>query len=121
MYWSVRSATHHIFFPPRPEVVVEEQNPDGFSSYVRHQFPLDGFFGHQTHRPAGVTLRRIAAYHGNNALFLVHVQHFGRAGARLLIESAIQAGLLVAMAEPTNGLWSERNHLGNLGGTGFLG
>ena len=52
MYSSLRSATHHIFFPPRLEVVVEQQNADGFSSHSGNQSPLHGFFDHQPHGPA---------------------------------------------------------------------
>jgi hypothetical protein len=29
--------THHIFFPPRLEVVAQKQNPDGFASYTWNQ------------------------------------------------------------------------------------
>src|ERR1700689_592710 len=49
-------AHHHIFFPPRLEVVVEEQNADGFPAHTWHQSPFDGFFGHQPHRPPGASL-----------------------------------------------------------------
>ncbi len=31
MYSSSNSATHHIFFPPRLQVVAFQQDPDGFS------------------------------------------------------------------------------------------
>ena len=40
-------AHHHIFFPPRLEVVVEEQQSDGFPSHARNQFPLHRFLYHQ--------------------------------------------------------------------------
>src|SRR5450755_2194605 len=64
-YSSLSSATHHIFFPPRLEVVVEQQNPNGLSSDSRNQFPLHRFFGHQAHGPSGKTLRRSAADHSD--------------------------------------------------------
>lgn len=69
--------------------------------------------------PTSLTRRRIAAYGGDNPLFLVCVQDFGRTGPLFFIESAIKAGLLIAMAEPPNSLWSERNHRGNLWSAGI--
>jgi hypothetical protein len=64
--------------------VVQEQNPDGFSSDVRNQPPLDGFLCHQTHGPAGAAFRRIATHHGDNPLLLAVIEHSGGAGALLL-------------------------------------
>jgi hypothetical protein len=63
----------------------------------------------------------MAAYHGDNPLFLVGVQDFGGTGPLFFIESAIQADHLIAMAESSNCLRSERYHLGDLRGTGVLG
>src|SRR5438045_2969212 len=88
------------FFPPRLEVVVEKQNADGLPSYRRHQFPFDRLFGHESDGPTGATWWRIAAYHGDDPLFLIRVQHLGRTGARFLIKGTVEAGLLVAVAEP---------------------
>ena len=49
-------AHHHIFFPPRLEVVVEQQNTDGLPSHTRNQSPLNGFLGYQAHGPTGAAL-----------------------------------------------------------------
>src|SRR5215475_931405 len=75
MYSSLSSATHHIFFPPRLELVVEEKNADGFPSYARSQFALNGLLGDQPHGPAGAAFGRVAADHGDNPLFLAGVEH----------------------------------------------
>ena len=99
---------------------MQQQDTNGLSSDARHQSPFDGFFGHQSHGPTSLTFWRIAACHGDDALFLVGVQHFGRAGALFLIQSTIQSGLLVAMAEASNRLRRKRDHLGNLRGTAML-
>jgi len=101
---------------------VEQQNSDRFPSYRRHhQFTLHRFFCHQADRPTGTPFWRIAAYHGDDPLFLVGVQYFGRTGPLFLIESTILAGLLVAVAEPPDCLSGERDHLGNLRSAGVLG
>src|SRR5215467_864407 len=120
MYSSSRSATHHIFFPPRLEVVVKQQNPYRLPSYLRHQFTLHRFFGHQANRPPGATLWRIATDHGDNALFLVSIQHLGGAWPLLLVKRTLQASPLIAMAESANGLRCERDHLSNPRSTGIL-
>ena len=52
MYSSSSSATHHIFFPPRLEVVALEQDPNRFLSQPRNQFAFHHFFGQQAYRPA---------------------------------------------------------------------
>jgi len=97
---------------------VEQQDANGLSSYLRHKFPFHRFFSHQTHRPARAALWRTAAHHRDNPLFMVGVQHFSGTRSLFLIENAIQTCLLVPMAKPTDGLWSERDHLGDLRGTG---
>ena len=99
---------------------MQQQDANGLSSDARHQSSFDGFFSHQSHGPTRLAFWRIAAYHGDDALFLVGVQHFDRAGARFLIQSTIQSGMLVAMAEASNSLRGERDHLGNPRGTGML-
>lgn len=97
-----------------------EQNADGFSSYVWNQFALDRFFRHQPYRPPSATLGRIAANHSNNALFLPAIEHLGSAGPLLFIQSALQAGLLIAMAQPPNCLWGQLDELGDQGCAGML-
>jgi hypothetical protein len=62
------SATHHILFRPRFEIVVQEQDPDGFSPHAWNQSPFHGFFRHRAHGPPGATFGRIAANHRDNAL-----------------------------------------------------
>src|SRR2546423_15029942 len=104
MYSSLSSATHHIFFPPRFEVVVEEQDADGLPSHTRNQASLDGFLRHQAHRPAGTAFRRIAAHHGDNPLLLAVIEHSGGAGALLLEQRGFQTAPLVTAAHRANGL-----------------
>src|ERR1035441_2748654 len=67
--WS-NSAMHHIFFPPRLQLVALQQNPDCLSAHVGYQLALDGLFGDQADRPTGPTFRRLTADHGNDALLL---------------------------------------------------
>src|SRR5271157_668912 len=110
---SSSSATHHIFFPPRLEVVVEEQHPNGFPSRTGNQSPFLGFLRHQPHGPASAALRRRSAHHGDDPLLLTVVQDLCRAGTRLVVECGIEASLLVATREVPNGLGGERNECGD--------
>src|ERR1700730_1401500 len=118
MYSSLSSPTHHIFFPPRLEVVVNEQYPDGFPSHARNQSSFHGFLGYQPHGPAGAALGRVTANHGDNALPLAILQHRGCSRALLLVEGTIETSLRVAMSDLPNRLRSQRNNAGNARSTG---
>src|SRR5215813_6585965 len=85
-------------FPPRLEVVVEEQIPDGFPSHSGDQFPLHGFLYYQPHSPASAALRWVTTDHGDDALLLAIVQNLRRTRPLLFVERAFQAAFLVAMA-----------------------
>ena len=58
MYAWSNSAMHHIFFPPRLQLVALQQNPDCLSAHFGHQLALDGLFGDQADRPTGSAFRR---------------------------------------------------------------
>src|SRR5215813_7985013 len=121
MYSSLSSATHHIFFPPRLEVVVEEQDPNGFSSHPGDQPAFDRFLRHQPHRPAGAAFRRIATHHCNDPLLLGTVEHGDCAGTLFFKERRFQTVPLVTTRNRADGLGSERDDLGNPRCTGPFG
>src|SRR5579863_2641661 len=52
MYSSSSFPTHHIFFPPRLEVVAFQQDPNGLSTHIRDQLAFDNLFRQQAHGPA---------------------------------------------------------------------
>src|ERR1017187_1159062 len=120
IYSSSRSATTHIFFPPRLQVVAQQKNPNRFPSDARNHFAFYGFLCHQAHRPTGTTFRRTTAYHCNQTLFLTLVEHFRCAWPLSFILCPIQTALLVTTANITYSLGSERNHGGNLRCAGAL-
>src|ERR1039457_3317461 len=121
MYWSLSSATHHIFFPPRLEVVVEEQNPDGFPSHAWDQSALHRFLGHQSHGPAGAALWRATAHHGDDPLLLAVYQNRRSPWPLLVVERGFEATRLVTMTDLPNRLWRQWDHAGNPRCTNALG
>src|ERR1700684_3413916 len=104
MYSGVSSATHHIFFPPRLQLVALQQNPDCFSAHLGHQFTFDGFFYNQAPRPTRPPLRRLTANHGNDALFLGVVENLVGTWPLLVVKGGIQAATVVAMGDLTDRL-----------------
>jgi hypothetical protein len=101
--------------------VVEQQDADGLSSHSGYQSPLHRFFDYQPNGPAGATLRRVTADHGDNPLFLAIVQHFSRSGPRLLVEGAFEAAFLVTVRHIANCLRSQGNHGGDSRSADALG
>src|SRR5580693_8938059 len=97
MYALSSSATHHIFFPPRLQLVALQQNPDCLSAHLRDQFPFDRFLGYQPNRPARPALRRIATDHGDDALLLGAVEKLIRPRSLFLVEGSLKAATVVAM------------------------
>ena len=93
--------------------MAQKQNPNGFPSYARNQFALDGLLRHQTHSPTGTAFRRATAYHGDQTLFLAIVEHLGGSGSLFLIQRPFQTALLIAAADVADGLCRKRNYAGN--------
>src|SRR5260370_13777918 len=104
MYSSWRAATHHVFFPPRLEVVVEEQNSDGFPSHARNQFSLHGFLYHQPHGPASAARWRATTDHGADALLPAVLQRFRPSLPLLFLECTFEYPLLVPTTTLSNRL-----------------
>src|ERR1039458_8352866 len=91
MYAWSNSAMHHIFFPPRLQLVALQQNPDCLSAHVGYQLALDGLFGDQADRPTGPTFRRLTADHGRDALLLGAIENL--LGSRSLF--GVNGGIIV--------------------------
>jgi hypothetical protein len=99
---------------------VQQQNPDGFPTHSRHQLPFNRLLRHQSHGPTCLALGWTAAYHGDNVLLLMGIQHLCRAVTLFLIQRTAQAGPLVAMAQPPDCLRGQLHHFVDLGRTGML-
>jgi hypothetical protein len=121
MYLRSSSATQHIFFPPRLQVVAFEQHPDGLSPSAGNQLALDGLLGHQTHGPTRPPFRRFAAGHGDDTLLLGSVQKRLGAGPLLVVEGAVQATTVVTVSDLADGFRGEGQRLRDSWRGGSLG
>ncbi len=113
MYAWFNSATHHIFFPPRLEVVAEQQDSNCLPAHPGHQLPLDGLLGHQANRPTGIACRRLATNQGADPLLLRFLQQRRRTTSLPLVQGALQAAPLIAVANPPAGVWGQMDDLGH--------
>src|SRR5437870_11689831 len=114
MYCSSSSATHHIFFPPRLQVVALQQNPDCLPPRFGDQFAFDRFLDDQTHGPARPTFRRLTADHGNDTLLLGIVENWLRPRTLFVVERGLQAVAVVAVGYLADGLRGYRECRGDL-------
>jgi hypothetical protein len=105
---------HHIFFPPRLQLVALQQNSDCLSAHLGNQFPFDGLFGDQADGPSGTAFRRFAADHGHNTLLLWAIENL--LGSRPLfgVDGGIQAVVHVAMGDLADRLRSKGESLSDL-------
>ena len=99
MYSWSNSATHHIFFPPRLQVVAFQQPPNGLSAHSRNQFTFDDLFGQQPHGPTRSPFRRRRADHGDNLLALALVQDRSFARTCGVEQRSLQPFLLIPLTD----------------------
>src|SRR6266496_1028222 len=93
MYSSSSSATHHIFFPPRLQVVAFQQNPNRLPSHARHQFAFHHFFGQQAHRPARAAFRWWTTGQRHDALPMLRIQQGRFPRSWSLVQGSLQVRL----------------------------
>src|SRR5258708_443933 len=103
MYCSSSSATHHIFFPPRLQVVALQQNPDCLPPRFGDQFAFVPFLDHPPPGPAGPTFRRVTADHGNDTLLLGIGENWLRPRTLFVVERGFQAVAVVAVGYLADG------------------
>src|SRR5260370_10168155 len=107
--WVSRSVIHHIFFPPRLQVVAGQQNPDGLAPHSRNQFSFHSFLGDQPYGPPRLSLRRLTTNHRDDALLLGGIQQLLGAAPLPLVQSTLQAALLLSMSDPPDRLGRQMN------------
>jgi len=108
MYAWSNSAMHHIFFPPRLQLVALQQDPNCLPAHLGNQLPFDSLFGDQADGPTGTTFRRFAADHGNDTLLLRTVEDLPCPRPLLGVDGGAQAVAHVAMGDLADRLGSKR-------------
>src|SRR3990172_5793403 len=114
MYAWSNSAMHHIFFPPRLQLVALQQNPDCLSTHLGNQLPFDGLFGDQADGPTGTAFRRFTADHGNDTLLLGTVENLLCPRSLFGVNGSTQAVPDIAMGDLADRLGSKGECLGDL-------
>ncbi len=104
MYSWSSSAIHQLFFPPRLEVVVQQQQSDCLASNRGNQFPLHRLLCDESDGPASETIRRIGANHRDNPLALTGIQSRFAARSRKINQCALQASIAVSPTDIAHGL-----------------
>jgi hypothetical protein len=112
---------HHIFFPPRLQLVALQQNPNCLSTHLGNQLPFDGLFGDQANGPTGTAFRRFAADHGDNTLLLWAVENLPGSRPLFGIDGGIQAVAPVAMGDLADRLRRKGESLSDLRGGETVG
>jgi len=107
MYSSSSFPTHHIFFPPRLEVVAFQQDPNGLSTHIRDQLAFNHLFRQQAHRPACPALRGRRADYCHDPLLLLLIQGRSLARSNGIEQRSLHSSLLIALADLPNGLGGE--------------
>jgi hypothetical protein len=105
---------HHIFFPPRLQLVALQQNPDCFSAHLGNQLSFDGLFGDQADGPTGAAFRRFAADHSDDTLLLGAVENLLCPRPLFGVDGRIQTVVDVAMGDLADRFRSKRNRPGDL-------
>src|SRR5215468_3477156 len=99
IYSSSSSATHHIFFPPRLQIMCPQQDADRLPSHLRHQLSLYRFLSNEPHAPSCLPRRWRTTHQGDNPLTLAGIQSPLLAGAWLLIQGRLQPLFLIAPSD----------------------
>jgi hypothetical protein len=105
---------HHIFFPPRLQLVALQQNPDCLSAHLGNQLPFDRLLGDQADGPTGASFRRFAADHGDDTLLLGAVEDLLCPRSLLRVDGGTQAVVHVAMGDLADRLGRKGKRLGDL-------
>src|ERR1043165_10316861 len=93
------SATHHIFFPPRLQVVGGEDDAEGLSADLRSDAAVHRLLGEECGGPPGSPWRGRPAHHRDDGSLLRAVQPPWRLRPSILRERCIQPSLEVALAD----------------------
>ena len=99
MYSSSNFPMHHIFFPPRFEVVAFQQDTNGLSTHIRNKFSFNNLFRQQSHRPACPAFWRRRANYCDDALLLLLIQSRTLTRPSGIEQRTLYSPLLIPLAD----------------------
>ena len=86
---------HQLFFPPRLEVVVQQQQSDCLPANGGNELSFDRFFRDQPHRPPRKPVGWIGTDHRYDLLALRGIQGRLRAGAGRVDQRTLQPAMMI--------------------------
>ena len=87
---------HQLFFPPRLEVVVQQQQSDCLPANGGNELSFDRFFSDQPHRPPRKPVGWIGTDHRYDLLALRGIQGRLRAGAGRVDQRTLQPAMMIS-------------------------
>jgi len=102
MYSAFSFGTHHIFFPPRLQVVACQELSRGLALDLLDDATLLGLARDETDRPAGAAVWWCTADHRHNRALLGVIQHLLRDRAGFIRERRLDPLLKVPPSDPTH-------------------
>jgi hypothetical protein len=93
MYSASISGTHHIFFPPRFEVVAGEEASGGVAPHLGNDGATNSLFGDEADGPARTAFRRRSADHRGQRRLVFRGEEPRRVRTRLVFEAGFQPEL----------------------------
>jgi hypothetical protein len=90
MYSASIIGTHHIFFPPRFEVVAGEEASGGIAAHLGNDGATNSLFGDEADGPLRTTFRRRSADHRRERGLFFRAEELRRVRTRLVFEAGFQ-------------------------------
>src|SRR5687768_11905418 len=105
MYSTSSVGTHHIFFPPRLQVVVGEDLANGLAPHVGDNPPASALLGGHADRPPRIAIWGRSTNHRDNRRLLASVQQFRRLRTRIVGQRRVDAVLDISPAHAPHLAW----------------
>lgn len=100
---ALSSGTHHIFFPPRFELVVAKHQSDGLATHRLGNATAASFNRRKSNTPTGLACWRRPTDHGHNLDLLALVEPLLCPGPRAVMQGSEKSAGDITIAELPNG------------------
>src|SRR5687767_15258286 len=115
MYSASSVGTHHIFFPPRLQVVVGEHLANGLAAHVGDNPPALALLGGHTDCPPRIAHWGRPTYHRHNRRLLASIQQLRGLRTRIVRQRGVDAVLDIPPANAPHLAWVRPHCRGDIG------